>query len=529
MAMIKLGSAEIVEPNISSNKWQQSVCCGHKAKCTCGTKSCRTKVARTILAKYDPEKYLLSHCSIIAAVDVDTAKNSKSEYKDYLIKPEYSKFVNNNGDAWTKNLLAKTYRTFIGANNYLEHVQIPELSKGKIIDAVLREVPIGKDKEGKDVTTYYVDILVATERKHKDLVAKIESGEMKTMSMGCKIAYSICTKCGNKAVDESEACPCVKYEKNNTFYGEDGVQRKVAELCGHESDENSVNFIDGSWVKQPAFTGAVIRNVVNPPEDVMAKIREAEEKESYQTSSLDFLKAARIAQDEKTPDVDTKEEDTTKDEAPADDTPTDKAPEDEAPADDTGEAPAEDTGEPPVEETPEDEVTTLKTQLKQKILKELGDQIMDDFSGEDNKGPRELETLEENLINPTAALKSLWKSRKAWNSFLSRSAGYLDKKSFDKLKFGTYILLSSDDLGVLSDYGYSRRDFLAVLSFLDSFSKKPLDLSVKKAVAKINGTHGKSDQILVTALQKVSKKTLTATEIKRSLSWLKAVDSYLDM
>ena len=53
--------------------------------------------------------------------------------------------------------------------------QIPELSKGKVIDAVLREVPVGKDKEGKDIATYYVDILVATNRKHKDLVAKIET------------------------------------------------------------------------------------------------------------------------------------------------------------------------------------------------------------------------------------------------------------------------------------------------------------------------------------------------------------------
>ena len=185
MAMLKYGTAIVAEPSVSSDQWQKSVCCGHKASCACGTKSCRVKVARTVLAKYDPEKYLLSHCSIIAAVDVDSAKTSKSEHKDYLIKPEYSKFVNNNGDAWTKSLLAKTYKSFIGANNYLEHVQIPELSKGKIVDAVLREVPVGKDKNGKDITTYYVDILVATERKHKDLVAKIEHGEMSTLSMGC--------------------------------------------------------------------------------------------------------------------------------------------------------------------------------------------------------------------------------------------------------------------------------------------------------------------------------------------------------
>ena len=529
MAMLRYGSAAVVEPSITSDQWQKSICCGHKAQCACGTKSCRVKVARMVLAKYDPEKYLLSHCSIIAAVDVENAKTSKSEHKDYLIKPEFSKFVNNNGDAWTKTLLAKTFKTFIGANNYLEHVQIPELSKGKVVDAALREVVVGKGKDGKDIVTYYVDILVATERKHKDLVAKIEHGEMTTLSMGCKIAYSICTKCGNKAIDETQACDHVRYEKNNTFYDEAGIQRKVAELCGHESDPDSVTFIDASWVKNPAFTGAVIRNVIDPPEDVMAKIREAEAKEAYKTNAWDYLKAAKVAQDDNKAPPPTEEEkpdDTEK--APPEDTSEEEKPDDNpegAPAD---EAPADEgTAPPPAEEeTPEDEVQTLKTQLKQQILKELGDQIMNDFSGENDKGPRELETLEENLIQPTAALKSLWTSRKAWNQFLVRKAGYLDKKSFDKLRFGSYILLSSNNLGVLSDYGFNRRDFLAVMAFLDSFSKKPLDVAVKKAVAKMNGTQGRNAHVLVTELQKHSGRMLTGKEISRGLAWLQAMESY---
>jgi hypothetical protein len=527
MAMLRYGSATVVEPSITSDQWQKSICCGRKAQCTCGTKSCRVKVARTVLAKYDPEKYLLSHCSIIAAVDVDTAKESKSEHKDYLIKPEFSKFVNNNGDAWTKSLLAKTFKTFIGANNYLEHVQIPELSKGKVVDAALREVVIGKGKDGKDIVTYYVDILVATERKHKDLVAKIEHGEMSTLSMGCKIAYSICTKCGNKAIDETQACEHVRYEKNNTFYHEDGTQRKVAELCGHEGDPDSVTFIDASWVKNPAFTGAVIRNVINPPEGVMAKIREAEAKEAYKTNAWDYLKAAQDdnkapapTEEEKPDDTGKSPEDTSDDEKLEDHSEDKDAPADEAPADE---------GAPPAEEgAPEDEVQTLKTQLKQQILKELGDQIMNDFSGEDGKGPRELETLEENLIQPTAALKSLWTSRKSWNQFLTRKAGYLDKKSFDKLRFGSYILLSSNDLGVLSDYGFNRRDFLAVMAFLDSFSKKPLDIAVKKAVAKMNGTMGRNAHVLVTELQKHSGRMLTGKEISRGLAWLQAMESYFE-
>jgi hypothetical protein len=113
MPMLKYGSASLIETNVSADDWANRVytdaCAGGK---------CRMKTAKSVVAKYDPSKYLLSHCSIIAAVDVDEADKSASEYKDYLIKPEYSKWVNNNGDAWTKELLKEAYKTFIGCNNY---------------------------------------------------------------------------------------------------------------------------------------------------------------------------------------------------------------------------------------------------------------------------------------------------------------------------------------------------------------------------------------------------------------------------
>jgi len=941
MAMLRYSSATVVEPHVSSEQWTKSVCCGHKGGCICGGKNCRTKVARTILAKYSPEKYLLSHSTIIAAVDVDEAKNSKSKYKDYLIKPEYSKFVNNNGDAWTKKMLAASYRTFIGANNYCfaagtrilmadgtyrniesiqkgdrvinrkgeidtvtetfcresdeiveikstnilsrslfvtknhpfwlyharetcpktgrpnsfnpekdychldkwvgfsigshrkageifpsgltpewrtadeidikrdflthpvpnienedeeinanraeligwflaegsysaqntfrvgdcgivfnlgnneadvaerlskllveefgqylridckprlyetesgslclslcnqvvadyfkkwcskyawakklpekalwfpknlqaiilksclngdgcgtitsrgyilemksqaliqqllliswrlglsptyketgvlsrysecsdvdgyevysdpetgkksrpgymirfstrdskrlndllkvsderisqriskrfthifqkdgnswilskidsiepvhakcsvynlevendnsyiaegvivhncEHVQIPELSKGKVIDAVLREVPIGKDKFGKDLTTYYCDILVATDRKHKDLVAKIEGGQTSSLSMGCKIAFSQCTKCGNIAVDETQACPCVRYEKNNVFYDEQGNQRKIAELCGHHTQEDSVTFVDASWVANPAFTGAVVRNIINPPENIMAKIREAEKKKAYEYEEGDFLKAAhKTAQqapitEEAGPTDTPPTEDTT---APA---------EGDAPAE--GETPEETPAETPPQEEPEDPVVTWKNKIKTKLLDELGNQILQEFSGEsENTGPRELETLDENLIQPTAALKQVWKMKKSWDKYLAKVAGNLDTKNFDKLRFGSYMILTSKDLTVLKDYGYNRRDFLAVMSFLDQCYKSPLSKEVKKAIAIVGCSKGKTVNQLSNELDKQAGRKLTASEGARALAWLRLMDFYAD-
>jgi hypothetical protein len=524
MAMLRFGSAFVADTEINNNQWSKSVCCGNKGKHSCGEGKCRVKIAKNVFAKYTPEKYLLSHCTIIAAVDTELA-DSSNPGSDYLIHPSFSKYVNNNGDAWSKKMLASCYRSFIGSHNYLEHVQIPELSKGRVIDAILREVPIGRDKQGNDLSTYYVDILVATERKHKQLVADIRAKKLNSLSMGCKIAYSICTKCGKKAVDETEACQHVRFEKNNTFYDNNGVLRKVAELCGHYSEPKSVTFIDASWVKNPAFTGAVIRNIIDPPENILAKIEEASKKESYLVQDNDFLKAAyKSAQKEEEPPA---EEPPAEEETPPAEGETPPAEGEAPPAE--GEAPVE---EPPPEvpgmEVDQNNVKTWKNEVKKQVLQELGDELVKEINEEDDAGPRELETLDDSLIQPTAsqALRHMWVLKEGWNKFLKKTANGLNKENFDRLKFGTFIILNSDDPKVLSSYGYNRRDFLAVMSYLDQCFKNPLPMGVKKAIANLNGTKGLSLKDTVFSLQKLAGQKLAEKEIRKSLVWLKLMDLY---
>lgn len=176
MAMLRYGNAAISTPIVAPGKWLDK-------KVSAG----RVKVARSMIARYDPSKWLLSHVTIIASVDVDLA-DPKDPKSNYLIIPEHSQFVNNNGDCWERNLLKATYNTFLNADNFVEHVQIPALSKGKVIDVALREVPVAKGFDGKDITTLYVDILIATSRAHGDLINKITSGEYNSTSMGCGIA-----------------------------------------------------------------------------------------------------------------------------------------------------------------------------------------------------------------------------------------------------------------------------------------------------------------------------------------------------
>ncbi len=80
----------------------------------------------------------------------------------------------------------------------------------------------------------------------------------------CVSLFTTCTKCGNVASDDSNLCPCILYEgKGTKFADENGIEHSIAEQVGHVSVPNSNQFIEASWVKNPAFRGAVRRNFLN--------------------------------------------------------------------------------------------------------------------------------------------------------------------------------------------------------------------------------------------------------------------------
>jgi hypothetical protein len=271
MAFMKYADARVVTPNVSKTEWRNvRVASKKEAAETTSSDLSDNLIERASeflgVKEFDPSKYLLTHCTIIASVDTYTPSGMKTgsvtvegfkvnrKFSNFRIKTKSESYINNNKDAWDRPVLLKAYRTFIGGHNFVEHVQVEELSKGRIIDAVARDI-------GDSI---YVDILIATDRKHKDLVKSIESGKMGTLSMGCTVDGTICTKCGHWAADETEMCPHIKYAKGNTFFDDDGKQNQIAELCGHDSigDTGGVQFIEASWVETPAFTGAVMRNVL---------------------------------------------------------------------------------------------------------------------------------------------------------------------------------------------------------------------------------------------------------------------------
>ena len=274
MAMLKFAKATIIQPHVTSKGWAQ-VRTAAKAAAEV-PENLITRASEIFGQPFNPKDYLLTHVTIVASVDTFEPPNTKlgsvteggfrvnRKYGNYRVKLGCDKYINNNLDCWDRDVLLKSHKTFIGGHNFVEHVQVEALSKGRIIDAVARDLG----------DTVYVDILIATDRKHADLCTAIETGKMSTLSMGCTVDGTICTKCGHWAADETEMCPHIKYEKGNTFFDEQGRQHRVAELCGHASLEptGGVQFVEGSWVGTPAFTGAVLRNIIEvSPDTVVAK------------------------------------------------------------------------------------------------------------------------------------------------------------------------------------------------------------------------------------------------------------------
>ena len=308
MAFSKQAKGHLVHRNFSPENWgnfigeNRSRLVQGSTKVASGSTNLVAQASEILKDEFSPDKYLLSHATIVASVDTENALNVKlgnftengqsinRRWSNYRVTPETEHFINNNLDSWDRPVILKSYRTFVGAHSFVEHVQIEEQSKGRIIDAVARDI-------GPSI---YVDILIANDRKHTELINDIESGRLNTLSMGCSVTHTVCTKCGNVAPDETALCSHIKYEKGNVFFDERGVRRKIAELCGHEelNPTGGVTFIEASWVAVPAFQGAVMRNILTP--DIITvntqnKLQEvlSQPPKEWATPSDQIAKAAR--------------------------------------------------------------------------------------------------------------------------------------------------------------------------------------------------------------------------------------------
>lgn len=216
MAFRKYARAAVTHPNWGPENWVRFVEDHRKQmvgagpfRTAAGSPNLVAQASEILKQEFDPHQYLLTHATIVASVDTDDVPNVRMgavnefghnvnrKWSNFRIRPQCDIFVNNNNDSWDRPVLLKSYRTFVGAHNFVEHVQIEELSKGRIIDAAARDI-------GDSV---YVDILIATDRRHASLIRDIESGRMGTLSMGCFLAGTQVTMANGTRVAIEEVAP----------------------------------------------------------------------------------------------------------------------------------------------------------------------------------------------------------------------------------------------------------------------------------------------------------------------------------
>jgi hypothetical protein len=138
--------------------------------------------------------------------------------------------TNGNGDHFTEEELTRAYKTFIGKGVYVNHASNDvEKMRGKIVDA--KWVEAGPSEK------YVVCLLEMNEQAHPDFCRMIRAKQIDSVSMGCHVAYSLCSICQHAAKTTKDYCFHVKMHKGGAYNG-----RPVYEI------NRDIEFIEVSWV-----------------------------------------------------------------------------------------------------------------------------------------------------------------------------------------------------------------------------------------------------------------------------------------
>jgi hypothetical protein len=142
---------------------------------------------------------------------------------DYDVRPGYlyvrsraiSSRCNDNFDEFPAAELAKSYASFKGKPVFVNHNnEDHKRARGVVIDAVLH-----KDANRDGSPDHWVEVLMEVDAlRFPRLAAEILSGNIARTSMGCDVAYSICSACKNKATSPAEYCVHIPGLKGQRIY-----------------------------------------------------------------------------------------------------------------------------------------------------------------------------------------------------------------------------------------------------------------------------------------------------------------------
>lgn len=121
----------------------------------------------------------------------------------YVRSRAISSRTNDNYDTFPGPELEKSWMTFIGRPVFVNHQNDdPTRARGVIIDAALH---VDTALDGSEDT--WVEVLQEIDGlRFPKLAQAIVNGDIERTSMGCDVAYSLCSFCGNKAATPLEYC-----------------------------------------------------------------------------------------------------------------------------------------------------------------------------------------------------------------------------------------------------------------------------------------------------------------------------------
>jgi hypothetical protein len=172
----------------------------------------------------------------------------------YEVRPGYlyvrsraiSSRCNDNFDEFPAEELEKAYATFIGKPVFVNHVNHDHTrARGVIIDAALH-----KDANRDGTKDWWVEVLQEVDAVRFPRLAKeILEGNIARTSMGCDVAFSVCSACGNKATTPAEYCQHIPGSKGMMLYRRTASGQKVGEIIRETC--YGLKFFENSLLVEP--------------------------------------------------------------------------------------------------------------------------------------------------------------------------------------------------------------------------------------------------------------------------------------
>lgn len=222
------------------------------------------------MLKYASAQIMTAHLAPMGASRRELRRFAHRHHFDYEVRPGYlyvrsraiSSRCNDNFDEFPAEELEKAYATFKGKPVFVNHNnEDHKRARGVIIDAALH-----KDSNRDGSKDWWIEVLQEIDaRRFPRLAKEILAENIARTSMGCDVAFSVCSACHNKATTPAEYCAHIPGSKGMMLYKTTASGSKVGEIIRETC--YGLKFFENSLLVEPPadptafFTGVDARGL----------------------------------------------------------------------------------------------------------------------------------------------------------------------------------------------------------------------------------------------------------------------------